>query len=104
MHTHNFGAERKAARHIFYGLCCACVSNFDLIKYVILSVYVAAVVARDHHMWSVLATKWVGNTLPCNMALWQSNAILYLVQIGLCSDIVSTNLFTGKENGNVYSA
>jgi len=36
------------------------------------------------------------------MALWQSNKFLYLVQIVIFSDIVSTNLFTGKENRNVY--
>ena len=48
------------------------------------------------------ATKKVVNTLPCNMALWQSNKFLYLVQIVIFSDIVSTNLFTGKENRNVY--
>ena len=72
-------------------------------KYVILSVDVVGVDARNRHMRSVLATKCIGNTLPCNMALWLSNPFLYLVQIGLCSDIVSTNLFTGKENRNVYS-
>lgn len=40
--------------------------------------------------------------MPCNMALWQRYKLLYLVQIVVFTDIVSTNLIIGKGNMNTY--